>query len=410
MKILHIYNSKFNTYKVSLLNKKIDKKSFAGATALVFLISFFAFNAYTGYELSRSKLDGYRSYNDFHAKRVNAKIVASFEGISELKYLEKQSENYALASLDNRKAVAVFTPVESVSPIVSSNSESLQTERPFFKLEKASTSNKIDFTNIEDFAKISISPGEIVYALESKSKRLNFYLGLAVIPKLGILNYNNPSYSKNFTADIFEEHTSAAIKWTDESLVIGLGGQVFGGVMFSNGISIEGGVTFSEISGKAAYRFEHKYIREVERLEWVVTGEDEAEALVTKDYVEALALDTVSSTFSRSSFNLPLTLNYSFDFGRIKPFVSAGISWNVVTSGNQNIYSSFQRKSSIVEESLGVNQLNLQAGIGVDIEISNRFIARIKPAIDFGVWNKNPEYLNGNLRDLSIQTGFYYTF
>ena len=107
---------------------------------------------------------------------------------------------------------------------------------------------------------------------------------------------------------------------------------------------------------------------------------------------------------------MPLTLNYTFDLGRIKPFVSAGASVNIVASGNQNIYSSFQRKSAIIEESQGINQLNLQAGIGVDIEISNRFNARIKPSIDFGVWNKNPEYMNGNLRDLSIQTALYYKF
>ena len=400
---------KFNNNKVSLLNKKMNKKSFAGATALVFLFSFFAFNIYTGYELRHSKLDEYKSSNNFHAKRVNAKIAASFEGISELETLEKQSENYALANLNNRKAVA---PSEIVSSIAASNSESIQTERSFFNLEKALASNKIDFKIHEDFAEISISSDETEYALESnsKSKNLNFYLGLAFVPKLGILNYNNSSYSKNFTADIFKEHTSADVKWVDESLVIGFGGQVFGGVMFSNGISVEGGVAFSKIEGNAAYHFEHKYIREVERLEWVVTGEDEAEALVTKDYVESVALDTVSSTFSRSSFNLPLTLNYSFDLGRIKPFVSAGASVNVVTNGNQNIYSSFQRKSSILEETSGINQLNIQAGIGVDIEISNRFNARIKPAIDFGVWNKNPEYLNGNLRDLSIQTGLYYKF
>lgn len=394
---------------MSLLNKKMNKKSFAGAVALVFLFSFFVFNIYTGYELRHSKLDEYKSSNNFHAKRVNAKIAASFEGISELKTLEKQSENYALASLNNRKAVA---PSEIVSSIAASNSESIQTERSFFYLEKALASNKIDFKIHEDFAEISISSDETKYALESnsKSKNLNFYLGLALVPKLGILNYNNSNYYKNFTADIFKEHTRSAVKWVDESLVIGFGGQVFGGVMFSNGISVEGGVAFSKIRGNAAYHFEHKYIREVERLEWVVTGEDEAEALVKKDYVESVALDTVSSTFSRSSFNLPLTLNYSFDLGRIKPFVSASAIVNVVTNGNQNIYSSFQRKSSILEETLGINQLNIQAGIGVDIEISNRFNARIKPAIDFGVWNKNPEYLNGNLRDLSIQTGLYYKF
>jgi hypothetical protein len=107
---------------------------------------------------------------------------------------------------------------------------------------------------------------------------------------------------------------------------------------------------------------------------------------------------------------LPLTLNYTFDLGRIKPFVSAGASVNIVANGNQNIYSSLQRRLAIIEESQGINQLNLQAGIGVDIEISNRFSARIKPSIDFGVWNKNPEYMNGDLRDLSIQTALYYKF
>ncbi|MDE0772747.1 MAG: hypothetical protein OSB25_11170 [Salibacteraceae bacterium] len=397
---------------MSFLNRKINKKSFAGAAALVFLFSFFAFNTYTSYELKHSKLDQYKSANDFHSKRVNAKISESFEGISELNALEKRSRNYTLANLGIRTNVLESSALLVVEQVSDLNGEQTQNERVLFNLEKISIANDLVFMLNENSSGISLLFNETEYALTSPSKfnNLNFYVGLAFNSRLGLLNYNNPDYSKSFTAAVFKEHTNAAIKWVNQSLIMGVGGQVFGGVMLRNGISIEGGIAYSSISGSAAYRIEHNYIRETERLEWIVTGESNAETVLTKDYVESVAIDTISSTFSRSSFNLPLTLNYTFDLGRIKPFVSAGASVNIVASGNQNIYSSFQRKSAIIEESQGINQLNLQAGIGVDIEISNRFNARIKPSIDFGVWNKNPEYMNGNLRDLSIQTALYYKF
>lgn len=397
---------------MSFLNRKINKKSFAGAAALVFLFSFFAFNTYTSYELKHSKLDQYKSANDFHSKRVNAKISESFEGISELNALEKRSRNYTLANLGIRTNVLESSALLVVEQVSDLNGEQTQNERVLFNLEKISIANDLVFMLNENSSGISLLFNETEYALTSPSKfnNLNFYVGLAFNSRLGLLNYNNPDYSKSFTAAVFKEHTNAAIKWVNQSLIMGVGGQVFGGVMLRNGISIEGGIAYSSISGSAAYRIEHNYIRETERLEWIVTGESNAETVLTKDYVESVAIDTISSTFSRSSFNLPLTLNYTFDLGRIKPFVSAGASVNIVASGNQNIYSSFQRKSAIIEESQGINQLNLQAGIGVDIEISNRFNARIKPSIDFGVWNTNPEYMNGNLRDLSIQTALYYKF
>lgn len=397
---------------MSFLNRKINKKSFAGAAALVFLFSFFAFNTYTSYELKHSKLDQYKSANDFHSKRVNAKISESFEGISELNALEKRSRNYTLANLGIRTNVLESSALLVVEQVSDLNGEQTQNERVLFNLEKISIANDLVFMLNENSSGISLLFNETEYALTSPSKfnNLNFYVGLAFNSRLGLLNYNNPDYSKSSTAAVFKEHTNAAIKWVNQSLIIGVGGQVFGGVMLRNGISIEGGIAYSSISGSAAYRIEHNYIRETERLEWIVTGESNAETILTKDYVESVAIDTISSTFSRSSFNLPLTLNYTFDLGRIKPFVSAGASVNIVASGNQNIYSSFQRKSAIIEESQGINQLNLQAGIGVDIEISNRFNARIKPSIDFGVWNTNPEYMNGNLRDLSIQTALYYKF
>lgn len=397
---------------MSFLNRKMNKKSFAGTAALVFLFSFFTFNTYTSYELKHSKLEEYKSANDFHSKRVNAKISESFEGISELNALENRSRNYTLANLGTRTNVLESSALLDIRQISDLNSVKTQNERVLFSLEKVSIVNDVVFTLKENRCGISLLSNETDYALASPSKfnNLNFYVGLTFNSRLGLSNYNNPDYSKSFTADVFREHTNAAIKWIDQSLIMGVGGQVFGGVMLKNGISIEVGVAYSSISGSASYRIEHNYIREIERLEWIVTGESDAETVLTKDYLESVALDTISSTFSRSSFNLPLTLNYTFDLGRIKPFVSAGASVNIVASGNQYIYSSFQERSSMLKESQGINQLNLQAGIGVDIEISNRFNARIKPSIDFGVWNKNPEYMNGNLRDLSIQTGLFYKF
>ena len=402
---------KLAAINVNFLDRKINKKFFAGAAALIVLFSFFAFNTYTSYELKHSKLNQYKSANDFHSKRVNAKISESFEGISELNALEKRFGNYTLANLGIRTNVLESSALLVTKQVSELNIEQTQNESVLFNLEKVSIANDLLTLNENSFS-TSLLFNETEYALTSPSKfnNLNFYLGFAFNSRLGLLNYHNPDYSKSFTAAIFKEHTNAAIKWVDQSLIMGVGGQVFGGVMLKNGISIEGGIAYSSISGSAAYRIEHNYIREIERLEWIVTGESDAVTVLTKDYVESVALDTISSMFSRNSFNLPLTLNYTFDLGRIKPFVSAGASVNIVANGNQNIYSSLQRRLAIIEESQGINQLNLQAGIGVDIEISNRFSARIKPSIDFGVWNKNPEYMNGDLRDLSIQTALYYKF
>ncbi|MDC1204557.1 outer membrane beta-barrel protein [Salibacteraceae bacterium] len=402
---------------MSFTNKNINEKSFAGIVALMFLLSFFAFNSYTGYEVKHSKIDRYKYLNNYHSKRVNAKIATSFKGLSELKSFEKQSENYHLdysvrmAKRNFAQDIPAKDYSSNVQPLISSVAP--RSESADFELEKMPYARNIDFilNPVETFG-LMPTRDEVEYALDQKSKfkQVNFYLGLAVNSKFGVSNYHNANYAEQFTAGIFKDYVSSSVKMMDESIAIGYGGQVFGGVNLNNGISIEGGVAILKISGNSVYNIEHSYIREVERTEWIVTGENDYEAIVATDFVESNAFDTVSSSFSRNVIQVPLNVNYSFDFGRVKPFVTAGVNVLFTSKGSQNMYSSFQDKSVVTNDLKGLNQLNLQAGVGVDIEISSRFNARIKPTLDVGVWNENPVYMNGNLRDFSIQTGLYYKF
>lgn len=395
---------------MSKLNRNMTKKTFTAASVAVFVLSFFTFNAYVLYDVKYSKLSQYKRLNEYHAKRVNSKIANSFGAISELSSFENQAENFSNKYIQKNQLPLNKSIIErqdennsNEDQLIAINFDKL-TPEIVEELMLPNLNENLIFTS-------SISSSED-YALESIPTvgKLNFYVGASFSGKIGLEDYTNSRFSQSYTTDVFKEHISSEVISEEKSMVLGYGGQAFTGVEFANGLSIESGVSIVKMKGSSVYSFEHKYIREIERLEWVVTGEDDAEEVLSKDYVETTAIDTVLSVFSRNITQVPLVINYTLDFGRIKPFASAGISASIVTSGHQTNSSSFQNKSNVTVESSAINQVNFNVGIGVDIEITKNILARVKPSFEMGLWNKNPEYLNGNLKDLSIQTGVYYKF
>ncbi len=396
-------------------DKNMSSNAFAVSIASLFIASFIAFNWYVRYEVSGSKAAKYLANNEIRTKRVDARIADSYAGISERNFARQAFDNYAFESFEvdanlleedlnvlNKGTLADFQPT-----VAGASHEVLIPSRGNLQV------NNVSFMEPRPFVNSSIvETGNVEYALANdlNLKKFNYYVGLGFQPAFGVSNYYNRNFAQEFTSETFTTHINSELVSENKSLVWGVGGNVYAGVQFKNGISLEMGVAYNEMSGTARYAVEHIYEKEIQRLEWIVSGEDDVQAFYSSDFVQETDMDTISTVVSRSVLSVPLHLNYSLDLGKVSPFVSIGSSLNFTSNGEQNMHSTFQKKNVLIAESKGLSQINLSVGAGVDVALTSTISARIKPAYEFGLWSNNPTYFEGHLDNLNLHTGLLYRF
>ena len=391
----------------------MSEKTFAASVLAMFLLSFIGFSAYLSYEVKHSKVALYKARNKSHSYKVRARIVNSYEGIAELNKMRTEESNTKALMLPNYKVLAqenqllASAQIEDLLSIAASNSVLISSEP---EIAESAVQNivKIQPSAINLFVEKNrdeLAQPKIDYV---NDKALYWYLGGGIAAVVGVKNYFNTENTFDYTTQHFADHKKTEVLYEQQQLVKGFNVSAFAGVQLSNNISLELGVGYQEITGASKYAVEHSYIKEFQRLEWVVTGEDDAKAVSISDYVETVSNDTITGNFNRQMVIVPLNVNYAVQVGKFKPFVSVGANLNLTASGSNTKYSSMQDLVATYSESTGLNQISATIGLGADYDINSNLSLRIKPSYEVGLWNRNPSYFKGNVQNLSLQTGLIY--
>ncbi len=396
---------------MSKTENKVTKRRFTALLVVIFSSTFLALGSYLSYQVRGTKVELFKLRNAKHSVKVRARIVNSYEGISELNEAKYAFDNYGLIR-KNQPSELVYGNAIEHKTIASSQPNTDQFREQVLSPNQGTIQMKpIGLSSIQN------SIGLAKETLLSNNKAFDYvqtpsklYAGIWAAPVFGLKNYYNANSLKAYSTELFANYIGSDLLEYKESMVIGMGVAAYGGYALNNQLSFEAGVSFTNLSGDAKYNYAHTFKEKIEFVEWIVSGEDEALTIASNDYVQKTVSDTIRSTFNVNALAVPVNVVYSIGQGRLRPFAALGVTFNYILGGERNLNSSLQNQEIIFEEQNGLSQVSASIGVGLDYKISTNLNLRIKPNYEAGLWNNHSTFANGNQHALSVQTGLLYNF
>ncbi len=250
------------------------------------------------------------------------------------------------------------------------------------------------------------------------AKRENWYLGAFVAPQLVRQHHstvfsdayrNNNSEGTNYLAREFEVLHSTVQK------SIGFDAKL--GYRLGNNWEIESGLSFSRINGHllTSYNVEQQ-LTTVNIVEFPVPSRTgDGYDIITTTEVSSVSnfdRDTLSSTYTLQTVEVPLQVRYVGRMGNFSYFVSSGVSAVLYTQLKEESVSSRYNdvRYERVQGSAQSPSVNLLVGAGLGYRLGRSLEIRVEPHYRRGLFTHRKSILNENRKSLGLNTGLVYSF
>ena len=263
--------------------------------------------------------------------------------------------------------------------------------------------------DLEDFVLLD----KFEYNLDSQ-----FYLGMAIMPQLSQNQHN--TFFKNAYSQSGLEGTNYIANQSDilqSSISNSLAFQAMVGMKLSKHFELESGVYFSKMRGSilSTYNVEQQ-LTTIDVVQFPVPARNGAGfSMVTSSEESTVSnynLDTLSTVYTVRAVEIPLLLRFVGESGKLKYFVSSGVSTLVHSQATVNSRS-FTYNDIDYSETYTTNQspdLNLMVGAGIGYQLGKSFQIRIEPQFRRGIFTSKYSIQNANRQTFGLSTGMLYQF
>lgn len=418
----------------------ISKGRFTLGVVLVFLLSFGFINWYFDYHLKASKeawyvevfdqlLQNSISRDSLIDSEVSALHVSdldiSTQKLAKSKSIEQPADTPMLLAMVDDAGIGVKNENEE-SDLVNDEVNVLPTAQATnYKNDVLATTvsdagwqkmtrkrfNSLSIDDNDELSTRSVDFDEYVLERKRSLKRLNWYVGGGVhFEKISEGLYRDADLLQ-LTTGAFEQYVGSTVNDRSSLWFSGGGAMVFGGVQLNPNWSIQSGLSLNNIWGEKSLAVVHSYIKKLDRIEWIATGEtDQLKPVKSNDYTHLVSNDTITVSFIRQSVHLPLIATYQFDGVKWRPFVSAGASLSFLYSAYESQKSTLLKKGVIKKSAPTFSQLSAHIGAGLDYKLAANWAARTHVNYDHGIANFEPGVKGATYNSLSLNLGAYYKF
>lgn len=326
-------------------------------------------------------------------KRNNASLLASqgFESFEERNASKDQKETVSLGQ-EKTKGVTSLS-IDSRSVLLAEKREQFQL------VDQPNTFEPVDF-----------------YGISQRKER--WYIGGFIAPQLvkqqqstmfSDAYRNTSSDETNYLAKEFEVLHSTVQK--------SIGFEAKLGYRLGNNWEIESGLSLSRIDGHmlTSYNVEQQ-LTTVNIVEFPVPSRTgDGYDIITTTEVSSVSnfdRDTLSSTYTLQTVEVPLQVRYVGRMGNFSYFVSSGVSAVLYTQLKEESVSSRYNdvRYERVRGSAQAPSVNLLVGAGLGYRLGRSLEIRVEPQYRRGLFTHRKSILNENRKSLGLNTGFVYSF